>query len=147
MNHLLKEEFEVNMSDYLIPASKVAHVFEENSLEHTLLVLTTTGYTLIPVLDYDNKYIGMINNASIINHVMGIERILFEQLPEVKVADVVIRDYPVLREGFTFDVLLKQLIDHSFLCVVNDQNEFMGIVTRRVALKRLAKAIHQPVTQ
>lgn len=147
MNNSLKEEFELAMEDYVIPASKVAHVFEDNSLEHALLVLTNTGYTLIPVLDYDNKYIGMINNAGIMNAIMGVESILFENLPEVKVSNVVIRDYPVLRVGFSFEILLKNLIDHSFLCVVDNDNEFVGIVTRRVALKRLAKAIHQPVDQ
>lgn len=81
MISLHSEEFlGFNISDFMIPSERVAHVQVGNSLEHALLVLTKSGYTAIPVLDPQYKLQGLISTPIIMDSILGLERIEFEQL-------------------------------------------------------------------
>jgi len=43
----------------------------------------------------------------------------------------------------TFQRALDLVINHAFLCVVDEEGTFAGILTRRVILKQLKKYIYQ----
>ena len=51
-----------------IDAEKVAILQEDHTLEHAMLVLTNVRYSLIPVLNKENKIVGLI---SLQNHWCG----------------------------------------------------------------------------
>lgn len=53
------------------------------------------------------------------------------------------RDIPTLKLYDPFEKALNLLINHPFLCVVDDEKYFEGIITRRVILKKLAAFLHQ----
>ena len=38
---------------------------------------------------------------------------------------------------------LDLLVDNPYVCVVNDQHTFLGILTRRVILKQMKKYLYQ----
>ncbi len=42
----------------------------------------------------------------------------------------------------TFKRALDLVINHAFLCVVDEEGTFLGIMTRRVILKQLKKYIY-----
>lgn len=135
--------FESKVGDFLINSERVAHVQIGNNLEHALLVLTKTGYTAIPVLDPQYKLHGLISSPYILDAIMGLERIEFEKLEKLRVEDVMKKEIPVLHEDDTLDKGMKLLIDHPFVCAVDDDNNFEGILTRRVILKQLNALVHQ----
>lgn len=127
----------------MIPSEKVAHVHVNNPLEHAMLVLIKSGYSAIPVVDSEFKLKGLISMSLILDSILGIERIEVERLENKVVEDVINRDVPVIHEE---DNLLKGLrlsIDHPFLCVVDDNEIFTGILTRRVILKYMNRYIHE----
>lgn len=136
---ILKNE----IRDIIIPADKVANVLLGNNLEHALLVLTKSGYTAIPVLDTDYKLHGLISTPLILDATLGLERIEFENLEHIKVEEVMNRNIPTLKLYDPFEKALNLLINHPFLCVVDDEKYFEGILTRRVILKKLAAFLHQ----
>ncbi|HZG72762.1 MAG TPA: cyclic-di-AMP-binding protein CbpB [Chondromyces sp.] len=138
-----KEFLEVNIMDYIIPSEKVAHVQVGNSLEHALLVLTKSGYSAIPVLDPQFKFHGLISSPMITESILGLERIEFEKLEQLKVESVMNTDVPHLSIHDKFKRALGLLIDHPFLCVVDDEGYFEGILTRRVILKQLNYHVDQ----
>ena len=79
------EFLENNIRDLMIPSERVAHVQIGNNLEHALLVLTKSGYTVIPVLDPHYILHGLISMPIIMDSILGLERIEFEKLEENKV--------------------------------------------------------------
>jgi len=85
-----------SIDNLLIPSERVAHVQIGNNLEHTLLVLTKTGYTGIPVLDPQYKLHGLISTPLILDAIMGMERIEFEKLDKIAVEDVMNKDITIL---------------------------------------------------
>ncbi|MFC4320364.1 cyclic-di-AMP-binding protein CbpB [Litchfieldia salsa] len=138
MVSLQREEFlEHKIKDLLILADKVAHVQIGNNLEHALLVLTKTGYTAVPVLDPYYKLHGLINTTGILDSILGLERIEFEQLEKMKVEQVMNKSIPRLNLNDTLVEGLKLVVDHPFVCVENNEQVFEGILTRRSILKLL----------
>lgn len=134
---------ETPISDFVISAEKVAHVQSNNSAEHALLVLAKSGYSTIPVLDLKFHLQGLLSIQIITEAIIGLKEIEYKKLENIKVSDIMITDVAVLKESDTFQKALDIVIDHAFICVVDDEGIFTGILTRRVILKQLKKYIYQ----
>lgn len=128
--------------DYTIPAEKVAHVQIGNNAEHALLVLTKTGYSAIPVLDVQYHLKGLIGIGMITDSILGLERIEYEQLSDLKVDTIMQTDLPIIKTTDRLQKGLDLLIDHTFLCVTEGDGTFAGILTRREVLKEFKKYIY-----
>lgn len=144
MFSFLTEEFEqIFVKDLLISSEKVAHVQVDNSLEHALLVLIKSGYSSIPVLDAAYKLQGLISTAMILDRILGLERIEFEKLDNMKVKEVMNSNIPRLQLYTTFPEALNAVINHPFICIENEEGYFEGILTRRAILKLLSKRVQR----
>ncbi|WP_409294539.1 cyclic-di-AMP-binding protein CbpB [Peribacillus sp. SCS-26] len=137
-----EELLELDISGFIIPSERVAHVQGGNNLEHALLVLTKTGYTAIPVLDPQYKLQGLLATPAILDSILGLQRIEFEQLEQKRVAEVMSCDIPRLKITDKIKKGLALLIDHPFVCVENEEGFFEGILTRRALLKKLNQDLH-----
>lgn len=135
--------FEHKIEEVIISSEKVAHVQVGNSLEHALLVLTKSGYSAIPVLNPKFQLQGLISTSMILDKILGLERIEFEHLQDKKVEEVMSKDLPLLKTSDNLAKGLEAVVDHPFVCVVDDQNTFEGILTRRAILKQLNKNIRR----
>ncbi|MBC1371898.1 CBS domain-containing protein [Listeria booriae] len=131
------------LDSYMISAEKVAHVQMGNNLEHALLVLTKCGYSVIPVLDFEFKLHGLISSAMITDAILGLERIEYERLDQLKVEDVMQTKIPVLTNATDVEKIVKLLVDNPFICVVDEAGIFEGIITRHVILKQVQRYIHE----
>lgn len=126
-----------SVKDMMIPSERVAHVQVTNNLEHTLLVLTKSGYTAIPVLDPMYKLHGLISTPVILESILGLQRIEFEELENKKVSEIMTITIPRLHIEDKIKKGLELLIDHPFVCVVDEDGIFEGILTRRAILKKV----------
>ncbi len=137
-----KEFLFTPIKDYLISSEKVAHVQIGNNAEHALLVLTKTGYSAIPVLDSKYHFKGLLSMGMITDAILGLEHIEYERLADLKVDEIMQVDVPVIKVTDKFQKGLDLLIDSPFLCVIEEDGTFAGILTRRVILKKLKKYIY-----
>ena len=126
-----------------IDAGKVAILQEDHTLEHAMLVLTNVRYSLIPVLNRENKIVGLVSLAMILHKITGVEQIQMNQLGKNKVRDVMRTEFPVIQENTQIEDVLNELVDESFLCISNDEGVFLGIVTRKEVLKRINYMVHR----
>ena len=122
------------IKELMIPADKVAHVQLGNPLEHALLVLIKSGYSAIPVLDSSYKLHGQISKALILDSIIGLERFELERLNEQRVENVMEEKIPWINKNSTFSRALAMSINHPFICILDDDRSFIGILTRRSIL-------------
>lgn len=134
-----KDFLKMPIKEFIISSEKVAHVQSGNSAEHALLVLTRTGYSSIPVLDAKFHLQGLLSIKMITESILGLERIEYDRLGSISVNEVMDTNVAYLNVEETFQKALDLVIDHAFLCVVDDEGTFVGILTRRVILKQLKK--------
>jgi predicted transcriptional regulator len=137
-----KHLLDLPISDFIISSEKVAHVQSGNSAEHALLVLTKTGYSSIPVLDIKYRLIGLLSTKMITESILGLERIEYEKLEHIKVDEVMESNVAYIKNTDTFRKALDLVINHAFICVIDEDETFVGILTRRVILKQLKKYIY-----
>ena len=126
-----------------IDAEKVAILQEDHTLEHAMLVLTNVRYSLIPVLNKENKIVGLISLAMILQKITGVEQIHMNQLGKYKVREVMRTEFPIIHQDTQVEDVLNELVDESFICIGNEENEFVGIVTRKELLKRINFMVHE----
>ena len=137
-----KHLLDLPIADFIISSEKVAHVQSGNSAEHALLVLTKTGYSSIPVLDIKYRLIGLLSTKMITESILGLERIEYEKLEHIKVDEVMDTNVAYVKNTDTFRKALDLVINHAFICVIDEDGTFFGILTRRVILKQLKKYIY-----
>ena len=137
-----RELLDMPIKDFIICSEKVAHVQSGNNAEHALLVLTRTGYSSIPVLDVKYRLQGLLSIKMITEAILGLERIEYDRLANIKVDEVMEKEVVYLQITDTFKRALDLVINHAFLCVVDEEGTFLGIMTRRVILKQLKKYIY-----
>lgn len=130
------------IADYIISAEKVAHLQVGNNAEHALLVLTKTGYSSIPVLDANDHLQGLLSIRTVTDSILGLAHIEYERLPDIRVDEIMKTDIPTIRITDRFQKGFDLLVDHPFICVVEEDGVFAGILTRRVLLKELKKYIY-----
>lgn len=126
---------EERQAHFLIPASIVANVQEDNHLDHAFMVLTKVRYAKIPVLDNEQRFKGLISLAMITDKMMGLNGIDPGHLGSMVVKDVMEKDVPTITLPYDMEKILHLLVDQPFLVVVDQHQTFTGIVTRREVMK------------
>lgn len=137
-----KQLTDIYVADLMISSEKVAHVQSNNPLEHALLVLVKSGYSAVPVLNASYQFEGIIGKTAILNQTLGMERFEVEKLSDMTVAEIMDRDVPTITKEHNFMDGLNLLINQPFLCVVDEEGFFDGILTRRAILKQLKKELY-----
>lgn len=137
------EFLEIDIRKLMIPSERVAHVQVGNNLEHALLVLTKSGYTAIPVLDPHYKLHGLISTPIIMDSILGLERIEFEQLEKKRVEEVMNPSVPRVKDTASIKTCLRLLVNHPFLCVDTEDGYFEGILPRSTVLMQLNLAVNK----
>ena len=130
------------MLDFMIPADNVANVIDQHTLSTGLLILPQSNYTMIPVLSAESKLMGVISMSMIIKAVMTVDAIEMERLDELKVRDVMLSQPVRVQTNCHLADVLNYLIDQNFVCVVDGDNRFLGIITRKNVMQRLTHLLH-----
>lgn len=139
IKHLIEEK----SGAFLIPASRIAFVQEDNPLYHAFLILTKVKYSKIPVLDKDKKVVGLLSLAMITDKMLTNDAISTAPLDTLKVKDVMQTDFDKINfVETTLETQLHLLINNAFLPVIDDRGVFQGLLTRREWIKAFNYVVH-----
>lgn len=127
----------------MVCANDVATVRTENNLLHALLLLSSVGLNSIPVIDQNSQIQGIISMPMIINGVLKDDDYDWNLLSERKVKDVMDSSVRTLYTDAQFEDILHMLVDQNYLCVVDKNGIFRGIITRKTLLKRVNYMAHE----
>lgn len=136
-----------NDTNFVIPADNVASLLDIHPLNHALLVLTKTGYSKIPVVTTENEFVGLIGLSSVVNEMFDLTDVDSDNLEGKQVKDVVITDIPTLCEPYNVEDILHLLVNNPFIPVIDEQNHFLGILTRRELIKSVNHLAHELETR
>ncbi|EOL44458.1 cyclic-di-AMP-binding protein CbpB [Enterococcus caccae] len=139
----IKELLLEKQETFLIPAENVANVMCLNPLSHALLVLSQVKYSKIPVLDKGDRFVGLISLSDVVDKMFDITSVDFDKLKDFTVADVMEVNVPVIGEQWELEDVLHLLVDAAFLPVVDDNQCFKGIITRKELLKAINHMAHE----
>lgn len=145
MIHPIIEKFICSdLEKIMIKAEDVASLISTHTLGHGLLVLSQVKYSLIPVLSTKSQLVGLISMPLIINAAMTIDSIDLSLLDERKISNAMEKMPRTVTLDTELEVILHLLIDQNFVCVTDPDNDnrFIGLITRKEIMKRLNYFIH-----
>ena len=121
----------MNAAFFLIPKSQVATLEDDDTFRQGLEKMRYHGYTAIPVLTKQGKYVGTLSEGDLLWNLVDIGGASMEECENLHIADILKpdRNSPV-KITAKADELLEGLMTHNFLPVIDDNGAFIGIVTR-----------------
>ena len=126
-NFLLQQE-----DTFLTPAENLAVLIDTHNADHAILLLVVTD---------QKKFVGTISLTDILSYQMQHE-IPDEEFMTTDIVHMAKKDDLTVGPDFTLTEVLHKLVDESFLPVVDQENTFQGIITRKSILKAVNALLH-----
>lgn len=125
----------MNIAFLLKPKSQVAHLVEGSSFRQGMEKLRRHGYTAIPVISKDGRYLGCISEGDFLWNIMSLGSLETHDLEQARIDDIISEDrMPPVRVTANAEELLTRALEQNFVPVVDDRDIFVGIITRRAIL-------------
>ena len=130
----------MNIAYFLLPKSRIAYLYDDATFRQGLEKMRNRGYTAIPVIDRDGRYIGTVSEGDFLWRLLAEDRSpSMRKAEELRVRDIIGNKYPAVRITVTMETLLESAMNQNFIPVIDDLDKFIGIVTRRDIIGYLAK--------
>ena len=135
----------MNIAYFLLPKNSVAYLYDDCTFRQGLEKMRHHGYTAIPVITRDGKYVGTVSEGDFLWRILSSD---YEHQPPFSMKDMErlkIRDilrgnnYPPVRITVSMEELLSSAMNQNFIPVVDDLGSFTGIVTRKDIIGYFAK--------
>ena len=133
----------MNIAFFLIPKRDVAFLYDDYSLRQGLEKMKHHGYTAIPVINKEGKYLNTISEGDLLWHILKddseseeLTGVPMQRLEMDSIRDLLGDDKnPPVSITASPEKLLSRALEQNFIPVVDDSGSFIGIVTRRDILK------------
>ncbi len=131
----------MNIAFLLTPRNEVSCIRDDFTLRQGLEKLRCHGYTAIPVVDRENKYIGTVSEGDFLWYLVEDPEAPLEKTSLKSVEDVIIRDVlniyrnPAVPITAPLEEVFQRATSQNFIPVVDDLNSFIGIITRQSIIR------------
>ena len=135
----------MNIAFLLHPKATVDFLYEDNTLRQGVEKLRVNGYSAIPVISRDGRYVSTISQGDFLWYMLNAagekpdHSISIYDMEKILVKDIAHADTnpPCLITAEPEDLVFRAM-EQNFIPVVDDWGSFIVIVTRRDILKYLA---------
>ncbi|MDD3183715.1 MAG: CBS domain-containing protein [Anaerostipes sp.] len=122
----------MNVLFFLTPKKEVSCLREDYTLRQALEKMQAHGYTAVPILSKDGKYIGTVTEGDILWYVKDDYNLDIKSASDVKLTDIKRRrDNKAISVNNMMDDLVDIIKVQNFVPVIDDKESFIGIVTRK----------------
>lgn len=128
----------MNILFFLTPKEDVAYIQETDTLRQAMEKMEHRGYTAIPLLTEDGKYVGTVTEGDILWHLKrqgfpDLDTLEHSSVSEVKLR----REVRAVSVSASMESLLERVLEQNYVPVIDDNRIFIGIVTRRDVIRHL----------
>jgi CBS domain-containing protein len=131
----------MNILFFLIPKSETAYIYSDFTVRQALEKMKHYKYTAVPMIDRDGRFIGTVTEGDFLwSFANDIEKI--KDVDHISIMEVKRR---VNNKPVNIDANIEDLMDMSlyqnFIPVIDDQEVFIGLVTRKDIIQYLSKNV------
>lgn len=128
----------MNVISLLTPKAQVAYLYDDFTVRQGLEKLRVHGYTAIPVLARDGRYVGTVSEGDFLWNILDQQDNSLRAQEKLPLSHILRKNFnPAVRIDITLTELLDRAMRQSFIPVVDDRGAFVGIVTRQNIIRRL----------
>lgn len=122
----------MNILFFLTPKSEVAFIYDDQTLRQALEIMEYHRYTAVPIIDKLGKYIGTITEGDMLWGIKNQYNLSLKGAEKMPVTTIPRRsdNRPVSIDA-TMEDMIDKALNQNFVPVVDDQENFIGIITRK----------------
>lgn len=127
----------MNIAYFLLPKSRTAYLYDDYTVRQGLEKMRYHGYAAIPVISRDGKYVGTVSEGDFLWSLLSDESghhatRSMKELERLRVRDILTEDNtPPVGITISMEELLTSAMNQNFVPVVDDLENFIGIITRK----------------
>jgi CBS domain-containing protein len=126
----------MNILFFLTPKTNVAFLYDNYTVAKALKTIENSHYTALPMINREGKYIGTVTEGDFLWGMVDRHDITQENIHERKVGELPRRfQHKPVSTTARMEDLLETAMEQNFVPVVDDDNVFIGIVTRKDILQ------------
>jgi CBS domain-containing protein len=130
----------MNILFFLTPKVEVKCIDASSTVRQALEKLQASGYTALPIINKRGKYVGTISEGDLLWFIKAHPEMNLFDTEDVSLKCVERRrDNKPVSVNEDIDSLWEKIIAQNFVPVIDDDNIFIGIVTRKAVVSHLAK--------
>lgn len=121
-----------NILFFLKPKSEIAYIKVEDTLRQAIQKMEYHKYSSIPILNKDGKYIGTITEGDLLWGIKNKYNLSLKEAEYIPITEIDRKlDYLAVRADANMEDLMLRAMDQNFVPVIDDQENFIGIITRK----------------
>lgn len=136
----------MNILFFLTPKSNTEYVFLQSTIRQTTEKMDIHGYTAIPVIDQEGKYVKTIAEGDILHFIKNDLKFDLEKAEQCTIASLQPKkEIHAIRADANMEDLFGLALSQNFIPVVDDYQHYIGIIRRREILSyffNLSKETH-----
>lgn len=130
----------MNLAKIMIPKVSTAFLHEKDTVRQGLEIMSRYGYTAIPVLDSQERYLGCVTEGDFLRHILATGTTELKQQEKHNIRTIMRKDFcPALSIDASYEDVLEAGLQQNFVPVVDDRGVMCGIVTRRSIMLSMAE--------
>lgn len=128
----------MNIAMFMTPKVCSAFVHEDDSIRQGFEILKNSGFTAIPVVDKNEKYVGSFTEGDILRYSLKCGTAQLKEYEKEKIKNIIRKDFcPSVNLSDDISKVFSMISEQNFIPIVDDRNIFSGIITRSAVLKHL----------
>lgn len=135
----------MNILFFLTPKSEVDYIYEEATLFKAMQVFDKNNYFIVPLINKKGRYIGTITTGDVLGCIKENFDLSLKASADFPVKNVKrLREYKPVNGGTaTMEDIVLTAIDQNFVPVVDDDENFIGIITRKSIMNWMHMTYHE----
>lgn len=126
----------MNVIFFLTPKTKLEYLYDTNTIRQGLEKIRVKGFTAIPIISKDGKYIGTISEGDFLWYIMNNKKFDIKDLEDTLAIDIINKTkYQPVRVNARIEDLYNLIVNQNFVPVIDDRDIFMGIITRKSVIE------------
>lgn len=137
----------MNILYCLTPKSEVDFIYDDASLNKAIQIFEKNNFFILPLINKKGRFIGTISAADILGCIKENFDLSIKASAEFPVRSVKrIKEYKAVNGGTTsMEEIVDVALDQNFVPVVDDDYNFIGIITRKTIMNWLYSKVQTAV--
>lgn len=137
----------MNILFFLTPKSEVAYINQTDTIRQALEKMEYHRYASIPLIDQNGKYIGTVTEGDMLWFIKRRGDLTLHSVEELSVMEVSRKqDNEPIYISSNMEDLFSKAQQQNFVPVIDDDNIFIGIITRKDIMSFMCKKYLPPMS-
>ena len=135
----------MNILYFLTPKSEIDYIYDDSSLFKAMQIFDKHNFYVLPLINKKGRYIGTITASDILGCIKENFDLSVKASADFPIKNVKrIREYKAVNGGTTtMEEIVVVALDQNFVPVVDDDGNFIGIITRKSIMNWMHTQYHQ----